>query len=78
MDALIKRVLDYARDLRERDVDAGGDHTGRDQDKLMADGERSRLACDWAQRGNQRNDRKRHNRHAGRPRPLARDLQEDR
>src|SRR5215467_2773146 len=50
----------------------------RDPDKLMADAERSRLASDWAQRGNQRNDRKRHNRHAGGPRPLARDLHEDR
>ncbi len=44
MDALIKTVLDYARYLRERDVDTGGDHTGRDQDKLrraVASGVRS-------------------------------------
>ena len=34
MDVLIKTVLDYARYLRERGT--GGEHTGRDQDKLMA------------------------------------------
>ena len=34
MDGLIKTVLDSARYLRERDVDAGGDYMGRDQDEL--------------------------------------------
>jgi hypothetical protein len=36
MDVLIKTVLDYARYLRERGVDTVGEHTGKDQDKLMA------------------------------------------
>ena len=38
MDALIKTVLDYARYLREHDVDTGGDHTGRDNSSLGPSG----------------------------------------